>query len=85
MGTEEQAPHQKSSSILLSPFFCLPIDVVCCVVETGRFGGWPANHGIWSWGDEILVGFSAGYHLFARSMDGGSVIFTSMELPYAKH
>jgi hypothetical protein len=30
--------------------------------ERGRFGGWPANHGIWSWGDEILVGFSAGYH-----------------------
>jgi hypothetical protein len=28
----------------------------------GRFAGWPANHGIWSWGDEILVGFSAGYH-----------------------
>src|SRR5713101_6802780 len=30
--------------------------------ERGRFGGWPANHGIWSWGNEILVGFSAGYH-----------------------
>ncbi len=29
--------------------------------EPGRFGGWPANHGIWSWGDEILVGFEAGY------------------------
>ena len=29
--------------------------------EPGRFGGWPANHGLWSWGDEILVGFSAGY------------------------
>jgi hypothetical protein len=29
--------------------------------EPGRFGGWPANHGIWAWGDEILVGFSAGY------------------------
>ncbi len=29
--------------------------------ETGRFGGWPANHGIWSWGDEILCGFSAAY------------------------
>jgi hypothetical protein len=28
--------------------------------EPGRFGGWPANHGIWSWGNEILVGFSAG-------------------------
>ena len=30
--------------------------------EPGRFGGWPANHGIWVWGDEILVGFSAGYN-----------------------
>jgi hypothetical protein len=29
--------------------------------ERGRFGGWPANHGLWSWGDEILVGFSAGH------------------------
>src|SRR5262245_38530225 len=28
--------------------------------KSGRFAGWPANHGIWSWGDEILVGFSAG-------------------------
>ena len=27
----------------------------------GRFGGWPANHGMWSWGNELLVGFSAGY------------------------
>jgi hypothetical protein len=31
--------------------------------EAGRFGGWPANHGIWSWGNEILVGFSAAYFL----------------------
>ena len=30
--------------------------------ETGRFGGWPANHGIWIWGNEILVGFSKGYY-----------------------
>lgn len=30
--------------------------------EPGRFGGWPANHGIWSWGDEILVGFCAAYY-----------------------
>ncbi len=28
----------------------------------GRFGGWPANHGIWSWGDEILVGFTDGLY-----------------------
>jgi hypothetical protein len=29
--------------------------------EDGRFAGWPANHGMWSWADEILVGFSRGY------------------------
>jgi hypothetical protein len=27
----------------------------------GRYGGWPANHGIWTWDNEILVGFSAAY------------------------
>ncbi len=30
--------------------------------ERGHFGGWPANHGMWSWGNELLVGFSAGYY-----------------------
>ncbi len=30
--------------------------------EEGRFAGWPANHGMWIWGDEILVGFSRGYY-----------------------
>ena len=30
--------------------------------EPGRFGGWPANHGIWSWGDEVVVGFTAAWH-----------------------
>jgi hypothetical protein len=30
--------------------------------EEGRFGGWPANNGIWSWDNEILVGFARGYH-----------------------
>ena len=30
--------------------------------EEGRFGGWPANHGMWSWGDEFLVGLSIGTH-----------------------
>jgi hypothetical protein len=29
--------------------------------EAGRFGGWPANHGAWSWGNEMLVGFELGY------------------------
>lgn len=31
--------------------------------QAGEFAGWPANHGIHSWGDEIVVGFTVGYHL----------------------
>jgi hypothetical protein len=30
--------------------------------QAGRYGGWPANHGVWSWGNEIVVGFSAAYY-----------------------
>lgn len=30
--------------------------------EKERFGGWPANHGMWSWGNEILFGYSRGYY-----------------------
>lgn len=30
--------------------------------EPGRFAGWPANNGAWSWGDEILVGFTLGHY-----------------------
>jgi hypothetical protein len=30
--------------------------------EKGRFAGWPANHGMWSWGNEVLVGFSRGFY-----------------------
>lgn len=52
----------------------------------GDFAAWPANHGIWSWGNEILVGFQAArhqerrghswdgetsLHKFGRSLDGG--------------
>ena len=54
--------------------------------EDGKFAGWPANWGFWSWEDEILVGFTLGDHkekeshtfdrstsinMFARSLDGG--------------
>jgi len=59
--------------------------VIVCY-ERGRFCGWPANNGVWIWGDEILVGFhQADYvpkdcshsiggksrSLLARSLDGG--------------
>lgn len=56
--------------------------------EEGKFAGWPANNGIWSWGDEILVGFVQADHMersghtynqsstrykYARSLDGGEI------------
>ena len=28
--------------------------------ESGKFFGWPANNGVWSWADEIVVGYSMG-------------------------
>lgn len=37
--------------------------------EAGRFGGWPANNGIWNWGDEIVVDFNAGY--YKKNPSGG--------------
>lgn len=54
-------------------------------IEKDRFHGWPANNGVWHWGDEILVGFTQGDFVireghniggiqqskFARSTDGG--------------
>src|ERR1041385_6738681 len=28
--------------------------------QSGEFQGWPANNGVWSWANEILVGFKSG-------------------------
>lgn len=58
---------------------------VIVYAEPDRFAGWPANNGVWIWGDEILVGFTTGGYsvstshniekpyqsLLARSLDGG--------------
>ena len=30
--------------------------------EPGHFAAWPANNGIWVWGDELHVGFTLGYY-----------------------
>jgi hypothetical protein len=66
--------HLKNPAVMLASLFALQTgsaqaghlfespDHVKVYRQQGRFGGWPANHGIWSWGNEILVGFSAGYH-----------------------
>ena len=34
----------------------------------GRYAGWPANHGIWIWGNEIVVGFESGKFKVNRSI-----------------
>lgn len=54
--------------------------------EAGRFGGWPANGGAWSWGNEILVGFrqnymdlSGGFHAIDRSRPSRCVQARSMD------
>ena len=55
--------------------------------QDGKYGGWPANNGIWIWDNEILVGFveadykstdglhtydvASARHKYARSKDGG--------------
>lgn len=38
------------------------VDHVVVYKQPERFAGWPANNGIWAWGDEIVVGFTLGYH-----------------------
>jgi hypothetical protein len=51
-----------------------PIKNVVVYRESGRFGGWPANRGVWTWGNEILVGFEAGY--FKDKAQGHAIDYT---------
>jgi hypothetical protein len=37
------------------------IDHIDIFHKENRYGGWPANYGIWSYEDEIVVGFETGY------------------------
>lgn len=30
--------------------------------EAGRYGGWPANHGLRQWGDELVIGFTSTWY-----------------------
>ncbi len=35
---------------------------VVVYTEPARYGGWPANHGLWQWGDELVVGFTSTWY-----------------------
>ena len=54
--------------------------------EAGQFAGWPANGGIWHWGDEILVRFqigtydnSGGGHAISRDEPSRQVLARSLD------
>jgi hypothetical protein len=74
------------ASIDQSGFLRIDVEHNVVFYETGRFGGWPANGGIWSWGDEILVGFNKAFYKknpFHHSIDntrpGSSVLGRSLD------
>ena len=54
------AVHLTYSSIALGEEESLAVKHTFVAIEEGRFHGWPANNGVWQWGDEILVGFTQG-------------------------
>ena len=54
------------ASINMRQFIRIDGEHVVVYHEEGRFGGWPANNGIWSWGDEILVGITKGYFRYKK-------------------
>ena len=35
--------------------------------EAARYGGWPANHGLWAWKNEIVVGYTAAWYKPAKN------------------
>lgn len=61
------------------------VEHLVAAIEKDRFHGWPANNGVWIWGNEILVGYTQGDYdsreghnitgieesKFSRSLDGG--------------
>lgn len=56
--------HLLSAIVAAAPLLlvaAIPAQHVIVYHEPGRFGGWPANNGVWHWGDEILVGFARGW------------------------
>ncbi|MHC4645695.1 MAG: sialidase family protein [Planctomycetota bacterium] len=75
------------TSLVKSPPFSELTELEHVIVfgESDRFAAWPANNGVWIWGDEILVGFTHGtykvkdghdierpyFNVLGRSTDGG--------------
>jgi hypothetical protein len=58
---QSTAPRQEPRLVTPTITLAVPPTDVVVARAPGRYGGWPANHGIWAWGNEILVGFSWGH------------------------
>jgi hypothetical protein len=71
----QQPAAERQEPRLVTPTITLAVPPTHVVVARapGRYGGWPANHGIWAWGNEILVGFSWG-HMREGGADAGHPI-----------
>ncbi|HBG26550.1 MAG: hypothetical protein A2Y10_01135 [Planctomycetes bacterium GWF2_41_51] len=54
LGCNAAALENKTIDVISQPS---KIQNLIAYKEQDKFCGWPANEGIWSWGDEILVGF----------------------------
>jgi len=56
-------PEPDPKDINMAKFIRVPLENVFVYKEEGHFGGWPANNGVWIWGNEIVVGFERGFYL----------------------
>jgi hypothetical protein len=72
-----------------SQFLTVPVEHVVVHHEPGFLHAWPANNGIWIWGDEILVGFVKATflydvlkHSFDRSQPSYSILARSLDGGY---
>lgn len=82
-GAGVQVAYNDGNTILTSAG---GIEHVLVASDPSFFYGWPANEGVWSWGDEIVVGFNKANYIYnpsghsssgrihtiqARSLNGG--------------
>lgn len=55
----DKEPPKKTNT---KPFQATSSENVMIYKEEGRYGGWPANYGLWQWGDEIVAGFRSTWY-----------------------
>lgn len=53
--------HVEDKNNVTDDLIYAKVENIIVYYEPGRFAGWPANGGIWNWGNEILVSFTRGY------------------------